>query len=214
MSAARPGGARPIRLPPHAPGMRIGLYGGSFNPPHEGHLLVSRLAITRLRLDRLWWLVTPGNPLKDTRGLAPLEARMAAARRMARDPRIVVTALEAQIGSRYTADALRYLRARCPGVHFVWIMGGDNLLQFHRWRKWREIMRATPVAVVDRPGATLRAAKAAQVFWRARRPEHDAARLATTTPPAFIHIHGPRCAASSTALRGAGRGVTSGRRAE
>lgn len=184
--------------------MRIGLFGGSFNPPHEGHALVSRIALTRLRLDRLWWLVTPGNPLKDTSELPTLEARIAAARRIARDPRIVVTGVEAGIGARYTADTLRYLRARCPGVRFVWIMGADNLLQFHHWRDWEDILRRMPVAVVDRPGATLRAAnaKAAQRFPRARMSEERAGVLATAIPPALLYLHGPRSFVSSTELRG------------
>jgi nicotinate-nucleotide adenylyltransferase len=192
-----------LPLPPHAPGMRIGLFGGSFDPPHAGHALVSHLALTRLGLDRIWWLVTPGNPLKDTRGLAALEMRMKAARRLTRDPRVVVTGLEADIGARYTEDTIAYLASRCPGVHFVWIMGADNLLQFHRWRNWAEIMRSVPVAIVDRPGSTLRStsAKALQRFARAQIEEQDAKLLATARPPAFVYLHGPRDASSSTELR-------------
>jgi len=183
--------------------MRIGLFGGSFNPPHEGHLLVARIALRRLRLDRIWWLVSPGNPLKDTRELPALASRMAAARRLARDPRIVVTGLEADIGARYTVDTLRFLRAHCRGVRFVWIIGADNLLQFDHWRRWEEIMRMLPIAVIDRPGATLRAstAKAARRFSGARLPERNAVRLASATPPALVYLHGPRSAVSSTELR-------------
>jgi nicotinate-nucleotide adenylyltransferase len=197
-----------IRLPPHAPGMRIGLFGGSFDPPHEGHFHVSRVALRRLRLDRLWWLATPGNPLKETSRLLPLKQRIAAAQSIARDPRIVVTGVEAEIGARYTADTLRYLRRHCPGVRFVWIMGADNLRQFHLWRDWEEIMRTVPIAIVDRPGATLAAmsAKAAQRFAWARLPEAEAARLADSRPPAFVYLHGPRVAQSSTALRRERRG--------
>ncbi|NDB70264.1 MAG: nicotinate-nucleotide adenylyltransferase, partial [Methylocystaceae bacterium] len=141
-------------LPSHAPGMRIGLFGGSFNPPHQGHLLVSHLALTRLRLDRLWWLVTPGNPLKDSANLAPLDWRISHARALTRDPRIIVTDIEKKIGTQFTSDTLSFLRARCRGVRFVWIMGADNLLEFHRWRHWQEIIRLMPVAIIDRPGAT------------------------------------------------------------
>ena len=127
------------RLPPFAPGMRIGLLGGSFNPPHEGHALITRLALRRLALDRVWWLVTPGNPLKSLTGLAALNARIEAARRLDVGPRVVVTDIEAQIGSRFTYDTLLWLKRRAPGVHFVWIMGADNLRQFHLWRHWRSI---------------------------------------------------------------------------
>jgi nicotinate-nucleotide adenylyltransferase len=193
----------PVRLPPHVPGLRIGLFGGSFDPPHEGHLHVSRLALKRLKLDRLWWLVSPGNPLKETRGLRVLDERMAAAKKLAAHPRIVVSRLEAEIGARYTYDTLSFLRERCPGVRFVWIMGADNLLQFHRWRKWEEIARLMPIAIVDRPGATWKAANAmaAQRFAGARIDESDAPDLASLRAPAFVYLHGPRVAQSSTALR-------------
>ena len=128
-----------VRLPPFVPGMRIGLFGGTFNPPHEGHLLVAQMALKRLKLDRIWWLVTPGNPLKPLNGLPPLAERMAAARELARDPRICVTGFEEEIGARYTFDTLTYLKNRCAGVDFVWIMGADNLRQFHRWQRWQDI---------------------------------------------------------------------------
>jgi nicotinate-nucleotide adenylyltransferase len=148
-----------IRLPPHAPGMRIGLYGGSFNPPHAGHRHVGLMALRRLALDRLWWLVTPGNPLKDRAGLPPTTARIAAAQACAPDPRIVATGLEEQIGSYYTLETVRFLERRCPGVRFVWIMGADSLASFQRWRGWREIAETLPMAVVDRPGWTLKATR-------------------------------------------------------
>jgi nicotinate-nucleotide adenylyltransferase len=194
---------RLARLPPHAPGMRIGLFGGSFNPPHDGHLLVSRIALTRLRLDRLWWLMSPGNPLKDHRELSPLSLRMQGARRLVRDPRIIVTDIEAQIGARFTIDLIRYLRARCPGVAFVWIIGADNLSAFHRWRKWTDIFENIPVAVIDRPGATFNAmsSRAALRYSDARINEAGSAGLADAPCPAFIFLHGPRSALSSTGLR-------------
>jgi nicotinate-nucleotide adenylyltransferase len=186
--------------------MCIGLLGGSFNPPHEGHALITRLALTRLALDRVWWLVTPGNPLKSQAHLAAFKARVEAARRLDVGPRVVVSDIEAQIGSRFTYYTLRWLRQRAPSVHFVWIMGADNLRQFHLWRHWREIADLVPIAVVDRPGSTLRAissqAGAALAPWRV--PERDAARFAAMRPPALIFLHGPRSWLSSTALRGDG----------
>jgi nicotinate-nucleotide adenylyltransferase len=186
--------------------MRIGLLGGSFNPPHEGHALITRLALKRLRLDRVWWLVTPGNPLKSLTGLATLKARVAAAQRLGVGPRVVVTDVEAEIGSRYTRDTLLWLKRRAPGVHFVWIMGADNLRQFHLWRHWRVIADLVPIVVVDRPGSTLRAtfspAGEALARWRVR--ERDGARFSTAAPPAILFLHGPRSGLSSTALRRVG----------
>ena len=192
------------RLPPFAPGMRIGLLGGSFNPPHEGHALVTRLALTRLRLDRVWCLVTPGNPLKSKAELAALQARVEAARRLAAGPRVVVTDIEAEIGARYTYGTLAWLTRRAPDVRFVWIMGADNLRQFHLWRHWRAIADLTPIVVVDRPGSTLRAmssrAAIALAPWRVA--EGEAPRFADLDPPALIFLHGPRSELSSTLLRG------------
>jgi nicotinate-nucleotide adenylyltransferase len=190
-------------LPPHPPGLRIGLYGGSFNPPHAGHLHVGLLALKRLRLDRIWWLVTPGNPLKELGGLPPLAERMAAAQALARHPRLAVTGFEAEIGARYTLDSLEYLSGRAPGVRFVWIMGADNLAQFDRWRGWRRIAQLMPFAVIDRPGWTLRAARsrAALALARFRIDETDAPVLADRAPPAWVFLHGPRSALSSTVLR-------------
>lgn len=200
----RNGRAAVVRLPPHAAGMRIGLYGGSFNPPHAGHLHVARTALRRLRLDRLWWMVSPGNPLKSRAGLPPLHERMAAVRALTgRDPRIHVTGLEADLGLHYTADVLDGLVRRAPGVRFVWIMGADGLFELQRWRRWPDIARTMPFAVVDRPGWTLSAlnGRAARALAGWRKRETDAARLADMAPPAWVFLHGPRLALSSTMLR-------------
>lgn len=201
--AARLQRGAPVRLPSHSPDMRIGLLGGSFNPPHEGHRLASRIALRALSLHRLWWLVSPGNPLKDARELAPMPARLAAARALADDPRIVVTDIEASIGTRYTHATLAFLTRHCPGVRFVWIMGADNLAGFHRWQRWRDIARLTPMAVIDRPGSTLKAAhtRAAILFARDRLGESESRLLANRRPPALVFLHGPRSNQSSTALR-------------
>jgi len=195
-----------VRLPPFAPGQTIGLLGGSFNPPHEGHRAISELALRRLRLDRLWWLATPGNPLKPQAGLAEMRARIEAAQRLTRDPRIAVTGFEAEIGARYTYETIAWLRRRAPGAHFVWIMGADNLSKFHLWRHWRAIADLVPIVVVDRPGSTLSAtsgrAGAALARWRV--PEREAARFAAMRPPALLFLHGRRSSLSSTALRRTG----------
>ena len=195
-------------LPAWATGLRVGLFGGSFNPPHEGHRLASLTAMKRLGLDRVWWVVTPGNPLKRHDGLADLDTRIAAARRIADHPRIAVTGVEAGIGMRFTVDTVRHLKARCPGVHFVWIMGADNLLQLPRWRRWRELVDLVPVAVVDRPGSTLRSLNggAAAVLAPGRLRESEAALLPTRRPPGGLDRPGPRSPAAAAARRGAGRG--------
>jgi nicotinate-nucleotide adenylyltransferase len=192
-------------LPPHAAGMRIGLFGGTFDPPHEAHLAACLLAMKRLSLDRVWWLVTPGNPLKDTRGLAPLPERIVAAKALARHPRIEVTGLEAQIGTRYTYETIAYLRRHCPSVRFVWIMGADNLRSFPRWQKWRGIAAMVPIAVVDRLGPSLYAGAsvAGQALARARIPEAAAKSLPDHKPPAWVYLHGLKSPLSSTALRAA-----------
>jgi nicotinate-nucleotide adenylyltransferase len=196
-------GAMVPRLPPHAPGMTIGLFGGSFNPAHRGHRHASLVALREIGLDAVWWLVTPGNPLKDNRALPPLDARMAAARAVARHPRLQVTGVEADIGTRYTAETIRFLVRRCPGVRFVWIMGADNLAGFHRWRDWRGIARLAALAVVARPGSTTRGplAKAARVLAHRRIPEVAAKRLKATPLPAWVFLQAPLDPISSTALR-------------
>ncbi len=192
-------------LPPNAPGMRIGLFGGTFDPPHAAHRAACLLAMMRIGLDRVWWLVTPGNPLKDTQGLAPLEARVVAARGLASHPRIDVTDLEAQLGTPYTYETVRYLVRRCPQVHFVWIMGADNLRSFHRWQRWRGIASLVPIAVVDRLGPSLYASAgvAGQALAYARIPESAARTLPERRAPAWIYLHGLKSPLSSTALRAA-----------
>jgi nicotinate-nucleotide adenylyltransferase len=183
--------------------MRVGVYGGSFDPAHEGHAHVARTALVRLRLDRVIWLVSARNPLKTHNDPADLAARMAAARRLARGPSMRVTDLESRIGTLYTLDMLRVLMARHPGVRFVWIMGADNLASFHHWRGWADIFRAVPIAVIARPGVWPRAAfsPAARRFAPARRPAEAAARLALARPPAWIYLPAPLKDNSSTALR-------------
>ena len=190
-------------IPLHSDGMRIGLLGGSFNPPHAAHRAISLYALKRLKLDRVWWLISPGNPLKDVSALHALGERAAAAQATAHDPRIDVTCLEAVIGTRYTVDTISYLRRRCANVHFVWIMGADNLAQFHRWENWQRIATEVPIAVIDRPPQSFRAlaSPAAQALARWRVPENKANRLATSCLPAWVFLTGMKSSLSSTGLR-------------
>jgi nicotinate-nucleotide adenylyltransferase len=190
-------------IPFHTRGMRVGLLGGSFNPPHAAHRAISLFALKRLKLDRVWWLLTPGNPLKDTGRLHELSERAAAARKVADDPRIDISCLEAVIGTRYTVDAVIHLRRRVSGVHFVWIMGADNLAQFHRWKDWRRIAAELPIAVIDRPPQSFRAlaAPAAQALARYRMPENQATRLTDQQAPAWVFLTGMKLTMSSTGLR-------------
>jgi nicotinate-nucleotide adenylyltransferase len=183
--------------------MRIGLLGGSFNPPHAAHRAISLFAMKRLRLDRVWWLVSPGNPLKDLHNLHDLAERTAAAEAVAAHPRIDVTCLESVIGTRYTVDTISYLRRRCSQAHFVWIMGADNLAQFHRWESWQHIAADVPVAVIDRPPQSFQAlaGTAAQALGRYRIPERDAGSLADLQPPAWVFLTGLKLNLSSTRLR-------------
>ena len=190
-------------MPTYSPGLRVGLLGGSFNPAHDAHLAISLFAMKRLRLDRVWWLVTPGNPLKDATDLPPLAKRLAAARRVARHPRIAVSGLEAVIHTRYTVDTIRWLKRRCPGMRFVWIMGADNLKDFHRWHRWRCLAALVPIAIVDRggrePGGG--AGRAFSALMQFRLPERAASTLIRRKPPAWIFLHGRKSPLSSTALR-------------
>jgi nicotinate-nucleotide adenylyltransferase len=200
-SGALPSVAQAIPL--YTNGMRIGLLGGSFNPPHDAHRAISLFAIKRLKLDRVWWLVSPGNPLKKQGGLHDLDERAEAARHIANDPRIDVSCLESVIGTRYTVDTISYLRRRAGGLRFVWIMGSDNLAQFHRWQNWRRIASEVPIAVIDRPPQSFRAlaAPAAQSLARYRLPESQAARLADHRAPAWVFLTGMKLNLSSTGLR-------------
>ncbi|MEO0544693.1 MAG: nicotinate-nucleotide adenylyltransferase [Pseudomonadota bacterium] len=192
-----------LRMPHVEPGMTVGLFGGSFNPPHEGHLLVTELGLQRVKLDQIWWMVTPGNPLKDTRDLPTLAERCALSAEMNKDPRVKVTAFEASYNTRYTAQTLDIVKKRNPNVRFVWLMGADNLASFHKWQDWQRIAMTFPIAVIDRPGSTLAylSSKMAKTFYHARVDESDAALLPYINPPAWTFLHGPRSPLSSTQLR-------------
>lgn len=192
-----------LRLPHSEQGQRIGLFGGSFNPPHEGHLLVSEIALKRLQLDQIWWIVTPGNPLKDSNQLAPLSKRIKWCEKMANHPAIRVTAFELFHPSRFTADTLEFIKARRTNANFVWVMGADNFASFHKWQRWREIALMMPLAIIDRPGSTLssRSSMAALTLSCFRLDESDAVLLPTMPAPAWTFIHGPRSSLSSTKIR-------------
>ena len=196
---------RYLVMPHTERGMIVGLFGGSFNPPHQGHVLVADTAMRRLGLDQLWWMVTPGNPLKNHHHLAPLGERLARSEALATNPRIKVTAFEKTLGESYTARVLAQVKARNPHAHFIWIMGADNLASFHKWQHWQTIARTFPIAVIDRPGATLSylSSKMARTFDFARVDEDDARVLWKKRAPAWTFIHGPRSPLSSTALRAA-----------
>jgi nicotinate-nucleotide adenylyltransferase len=185
--------------------MRIGLFGGSFNPVHAGHLHVMRTALARLSLDRIWMMVTPGNPLKDPGDLSSLSDRLAACRALVDDPRIDITAFEAAWQTRYSWQVVDRLTRARPGVRFVWLMGADNLAHFHRWQHWQRIAARVPIAVIDRPGATLAASssRAAVALDRWAVTEAEARHLARMTPPAWTFLHAPRVPLSSTQLRAA-----------
>jgi nicotinate-nucleotide adenylyltransferase len=191
------------------PGQSIGLFGGSFDPPHAGHVHVTREALKRFGLDRVWWLVSPGNILKE-RGPAPLAQRLRAARAIMDHPRVEVTDLEARLGTRATADTVARLMALYPGVRFVWLMGADNLAQFHRWRNWRAIMQSVPLGVLARPGDRIsaRMSPAAQIFRRYRVGGPASRCLVDRAAPAWCFVNVPMVDLSSTAIRaGGGQGA-------
>lgn len=179
-------------------GLRIGLLGGSFNPAHGGHLYVSETALKRLNLDSVWWLVSPGNPLKEDATMAPLAARLRSAHEVAaREPRIHVSALEQTLHTVYTIDTIKALKRRFPRIRFIWLMGSDNLEQFSRWRRWQELARLVPIAVIQRPGSILAALNAPLVRrFGMQREFRDGAK-----PPAVFVLDGARNSESATRLR-------------
>ena len=205
-------GSLKVKPPLVQHGQRVGVMGGTFNPPHAGHALISRTALRRLGLDQLWWVVTPGNPLKVNNGLPPAASRMALCRRLAPDTRMRITAFEEDLRTPYTAATVEFLVKRYDGVRFVWIMGADNLTTFHRWQHWRDIALNIPIAVVDRPGWRLRALASPAANWMRRSyiPESKARLLPDLPPPAWTFLTGPLSRLSSTELRDAARALEQG----
>lgn len=186
-------------------GQVIGLLGGSFDPAHQGHVHITQEALKRFGVSRVWWLVSPGNPLK-AQGPAPLAQRMTRARQIMRHPRVEITDIEAHLGTRYTAEMLSRLCAIYPGVRFVWLMGADNLAQFHQWQQWRRIATRVPLGVIARPGDRIsaRMSPAAKVFAQARIPSHASSQLGRAAAPAWCFVNVPMVAQSSTAIRSRG----------
>lgn len=186
-------------------GMRIGLLGGSFDPAHDGHAHITREALKRFGLDRVWWLVSPGNPLKD-QGPAPIKDRMARARNVMQDPRVEITDLETRMGTRFTWDTLSNLTQAYPGVHFVWLMGADNLATFHQWENWQDIMGLVPVGVLARPGqrVSARMSVAARRYRRHRLGVREAQMLGGAVAPAWVFVNVPMNDTSSTGIRARG----------
>lgn len=185
--------------------MRVGLLGGSFDPAHEGHVHLTRVALRRFALHKVIWLVSPGNPLK-ARGPASLEARMTRARDIMHDPRVLISDFEAQIGTAYTAETVDTLKAAYPGVRFVWLMGADNLHQLHRWQRWEDIVHAVPLGVLARPGwrqAGLNS-RTARKYWHTRLPGRSSQSLANQAAPAWCFVNMPMMPVSSSELRAKG----------
>lgn len=192
-------------FPPARAGQRIGLLGGSFDPAHGGHVHITRQALRGFGLDRVWWLVSPGNPLK-TRGPAPLADRIATARRVMDHPRVTVTDIEARLGTQATADTLEAILSRYKGVHFCWLMGADNLATIHRWERWPTIFAQVPVGVIARPGdpVSARLTNAARLYRGARLKAKQSQRLGGAVPPAWCYLRGPMVDMSSTEIRARG----------
>ena len=186
-------------------GQVVGLLGGSFDPAHDGHVHITKAALERFGLDRVWWLISPANPLK-TRGPAPIGERMAAAKSVMQHPRVTITDIEERLGTRYTAQTIVALQAAYPGVHFVWLMGADNLAQFHRWQDWREILERVPVGVLARPGDRIsaRMSKTARLYRAHRLIGRASQLLARAEAPMWSFVNLPMSQSSSTAIRAAG----------
>ncbi|MEM9580874.1 MAG: nicotinate-nucleotide adenylyltransferase [Pseudomonadota bacterium] len=186
-------------------GRRIGLLGGSFDPAHSGHVHITLEALKRFDLDEVWWLISPGNPLK-ARGPAPMARRIARAREVMQHPRVRITDIEAHLGTRYTAETLRALQRRFPKARFTWLMGADNLAQFHLWKDWDQILQTVPVGVLARPGDRIaaRTAPAAQIYRSALLKGRQSRRLASADAPAWAFVNMPMRDISSTRLRAAG----------
>ncbi|MEO0343710.1 MAG: nicotinate-nucleotide adenylyltransferase [Pseudomonadota bacterium] len=193
-------------LPLATQGMKIGLLGGSFDPPHEGHLHITKWALRAFGLHAVWWLVSPGNPLK-SHGPAPLERRMEVCRNMVRNPRIIISDLESKIGTRYTAETLENLTALYPDTRFVWLMGADNLRSFHRWDRWDDVMHQVPIGVLARPQEQLQAgtSKAARKYANFRLSQRRAAALPYRKTPCWCLLNGPMVDLSSTEIRQRGQ---------
>ena len=193
------------RFPVAQAGQVIGLLGGSFDPAHEGHAHITRVALRRFGLDRVWWLVSPGNPLKE-RGPAPLDLRIDRARKVINDPRVIVTGIEERLGTRYTAETIAALQNRYRGVRFVWLMGADNLSQFDRWQNWEQIANSVPIGVVARPeyGVKARTSKMARMFRGAQLDPRASTVLGYYNAPAWCYVNHPLSHASSTAIRDKG----------
>jgi len=190
-------------LPHSERGMRIGLFGGSFNPVHAGHVLVAEQALQKLELDAVWVMVTPGNPLKSHGELAPLSERVLAARKLMRHPALTVTGFEAAKGFTYSFETIDFLKSRLPGRRFVWIMGADSMVSFHRWERWQEMAAMVPLAIYARPGFSWLAptSLAGTYLGRFRLDESDASLLADCRPPAWVYLHGLMSSLSSSAIR-------------
>ncbi len=192
-------------------GQVVGLLGGSFDPAHGGHVHITKAALTRFGLDRVWWLVSPANPLK-TRNPAPIEARVAAAQAVMQHPRVTVTDIEARLGTQYTAQTIAALQRVYPGVRFVWLMGADNLAQFHKWRDWEDIMARVPVGVLARPGDRIsaRMSRAARMYRNDRLIGRAVGLLGKAQAPTWAFANLPMSQMSSTAIRNAGEWTADG----